>query len=98
MGFAQSRVPYLRRDAESEMSSIMELDLRGVGLPVSLLKFKSALDNIKSEEALEVLVEDPGVVEDFVKIIRRSQGRMIRPRREGDYYRIHIGANPKVSP
>ena len=85
-------------DAESEMSSIMELDLRGVGLPVSLLKFKSALDNMESEDTLEVLVEDPGVVEDFVKIIRRSQGRMIRPRREGDYYRIHVGSNPKVSP
>jgi TusA-related sulfurtransferase len=51
---------------------------------------------MESEDALEVLVEDPGVVEDFVKIIRRSQGRMIRPRREGDYYRIHVGANPKV--
>jgi TusA-related sulfurtransferase len=85
-------------NAESEMSLITELDLRGVGLPVSLLKFKRAMDNMESEDALEVLVEDPGVVEDFVKIIRRSKGRMIRPHREGDHYRIHIGANPKVSP
>jgi TusA-related sulfurtransferase len=84
--------------AESEMSSILELDLRGVGLPVCLLKFKSALDRMDSGDMLEVLVEDPGVVEDFVKIIRRSQGRMIRPRREGDYYRIHIGSQSMLSP
>ena len=84
--------------AESDMSETMELDLRGVGLPVSLLKFKSALDSMNSGDRLEVLVEDPGVVEDFVKIIRRSQGRMIRPHREGDHYRIHIGAQSKLSP
>jgi TusA-related sulfurtransferase len=80
------------------MSFIVELDLRGVGLPVSLLKFKSALDRMGSGDELEVLVEDPGVVEDFVKIIRHSQGQMIRPLREGDYYRIHIPANAKPSP
>lgn len=76
------------------MSSTVELDLRGVGLPVSLLKFKSALDKMDSRDVMEVLVEDPGVVEDFAKIIRPSQGRAVRPRREGSYYRIRIGVNP----
>jgi TusA-related sulfurtransferase len=84
--------------AESEMSETLELDLRGVGLPVSLLKFKSAVDRMGSRGELEVLVEDPGVIKNFVKIIQYSQGQMIRPHREGDYYRIHITANTKPSP
>ena len=79
------------------MSSTVELDLRGVGLPVCLLKCKSALAGMDSGDALDVLVEDPEVVEDLVKIIRRSQGRLIRPRREGGHYRIHIGASQRLT-
>ena len=80
------------------MSTIVELDLRGIGLPLSLLKFKNTLDRMNSGDELEVLVEDPGVVEDFAKIITHSQGRMIRPSREKDYYRIHIATNTNPSP
>jgi len=73
------------------MSSKIELDLRGVGFPLSLLKCKSTLMEMNSDDVLEVLVHDPGVVEDLVKIIRRSQGRRATSQREGNHYRITIG-------
>ena len=74
-----------------------ELDLRGVGLPFSLLRCKSRLLKVEPEEEMEVLVQEPEVMEDLVKIIRRSHGRPARSHREGSYYRIHIGPNNAAS-
>lgn len=71
------------------MASV-ELDLRGVVLPVCLLKCKTALMGMDSREGLDILISDPHVVEDLVKIIRRSQGLSVRPHREGDHYRLRI--------
>jgi TusA-related sulfurtransferase len=80
------------------MSSTLELDLRGVVLPACLLQCKTALGRLDSTDELEVLVNDPKVVEDLVKIIRRSQGRVARPRREGDHYRIRVGPHTRLPP
>ena len=71
------------------MASV-ELDLRGVVLPICLLKCKTALMGMDPREELDILVSDPHVVEDLVKIIKRSQGMVVRPRREGDHYRLRI--------
>lgn len=75
------------------MSPRQELDLRGVGLPLSLLKFKKALDKMDSGGLLEVLVEDPSVVADLERIIRHTRGGVVSPQREGDYYRVQIGCD-----
>lgn len=71
------------------MASVV-LDLRGVVLPICLLKCKTALMGMEPREDLDILISDPHVVEDLVKIIKRSQGMAVRPRREGDHYRLHI--------
>lgn len=72
------------------MASV-ELDLRGVVLPVCLWECKNALMGMDSKEELDILISDPHVVEDLVKIIKRSQGGLaVRPRREGDHYRLRI--------
>lgn len=70
--------------------AIVELDLRGVVLPVCLLKCKNALMGMGASEDLDILISDPHVVEDLVKIIKRSQGLAVRPRREGEHYRLRI--------
>jgi len=80
------------------MSSKVELDLRGVGLPLCLLECNSTILEMNSNDVLEVLVQDPGAVEDLVRIIRRSHGRSVRSFKEGDHYRIHIGTPPGGSP
>ena len=74
------------------MSSKLELDLRGVGLPVCLLQCNSTLIKMNPDDMLEILVEDLEAVKALVKIVTRSQGRSIRSRREGDHYRIHVGS------
>jgi len=79
------------------MPSIVELDLRGVGLPICLLKCKSALIGMDRGNILEVLVNDSEILEDLVKIVKRSQSEMIlQSHREGDHYRIRIGPSSKM--
>lgn len=72
------------------MTVALKLDLRGVVLPVSLLKFKSTLAQLEPEDALDVLVHDPEVARDVIKIITRSQERPTSFRKVGDHYRVHI--------
>ena len=72
------------------MVSKGELDLRGVMLPVCLLQCKNALKEMDSRQGLDILVSDPHVVEDLVRIITRSAGLAVRPRREGGHYRLCI--------
>lgn len=73
------------------MGSTAVLDLRGVALPVSLLKCTSALAGLGDGDTLEVLVYDPEVAEDLVRIIERSRGRAIHSKQEGNFYRIRVG-------
>ncbi len=72
------------------MSSKSEIDLLGVVSPVCLLKCKNALDCLDPGHVLEVLVQDPEVVEDLIKIVERSQYQLLKLETEKDYYRIHI--------
>jgi TusA-related sulfurtransferase len=76
------------------MSEKRELDLRGVIFPVCLLKCKSALVNLDSSEALDVLVNDPEVVQDLIKIIKRSQARMVNLIEDDHGFRIMVGPSP----
>ena len=73
------------------MSSIEKLDLRGVVLPVSLLKCSHALSEMGSHECLEILIRDQESTDELVRIIERSQDRAVHLARVGDHYRIHVG-------
>ncbi len=66
------------------------LDLLGVISPVCLLKCKNALNELSSGEVLEVLVEDPEVVESLSVILKQSQDQVEGFLREGDHFRISI--------
>jgi TusA-related sulfurtransferase len=59
------------------MASSAQLNLIGVVLPFCLLAFKSALAQIEPSQVLEVLVEDPEVADDLVRIVDRSEDRLI---------------------
>ena len=59
MAFANSPIPFY---PEFMMPSKTELDLRGIGLPVCLLKCKSTLIGMNSDDILEVLVPHPDLV------------------------------------
>jgi TusA-related sulfurtransferase len=72
------------------MTTKTELDLVGVLSPVCLLKCKSVLTEMDSGNVLEVLLKDTDVVEQLVKIIKRSQDQVIKLEMEGDHYRISL--------
>jgi len=72
------------------MSSKSELNLLGVMSPLCLLKCKSSLEEMKSGNFLEVLVQDPEVVEDLVKIIERSKDQIVKIETEDEYFRVQI--------
>jgi TusA-related sulfurtransferase len=67
-----------------------ELDLIGVVSPVCLLKCKSVLTQMRTGEVLEILLQDPDVVEELLKIIARSTDKVIQSTQEGDHYRIRL--------
>lgn len=72
------------------MARKSELNLLEVMSPLCLLKCKSFLDEMKSGNSLEVLVQDPEVVEDLVKIVERSKDQLIKVEKEGEYFRVYI--------
>ncbi len=72
------------------MSSTAQLDLSGIAWPVCLLKFKTELNNLDSCEVMDVLAQDPEVVENIVMIIERSEDTLIARRRNGEIYRLSV--------
>ena len=55
-----------------------------------LLKFKSALNDIRSCNVLEVVTQDPDVVENIILIVDRSEDTLINQQKEGDIYRLSV--------
>ena len=67
-----------------------QLNLVGVVSPVCLLKCQSALNILKPGNILEVMVQDPEVVNNLQKIIERSANQVIKTERRDDYFQIVI--------
>ena len=72
------------------MPSKSKLDLCGGAWPVCLLKFKSALNDLCSCDVLEVLAQDPDVVDNIIMIVERSEDKLIEQRKEGEIYRLSV--------
>ncbi len=72
------------------MSSTSEVNLCGIAWPVCLLKFKNALNDLCSCDVLEVLTQDPDVVENIIMIVDRSEDTLITQHEEGEVYRLSI--------
>lgn len=72
------------------MSLKKELNLVGVVSPMCLLKCKSVLTRMNPGDILEVLVEDPDVVDELIKILKRSSDHVKEFYREENHFRIHL--------
>ena len=70
--------------------SIKRLDLIGIVSPVCLLKSKSVLSKMNSGELLEIIIKDPDVVDELVKIIERSKDQVIKSEPDGNHFRVCI--------
>ena len=72
------------------MSSKSEVDLCGIAWPVCLLKFKNALNDLCSCDVLDVLTQDPDVVDNIAMIVNHSEDRLITQQKDGPIYRLSI--------
>ena len=72
------------------MPSKSELNLIGVVWPVCLLQCNSELNRLYAGENIDVIVQDPVVLKDLLKILERSSGHSVTTSKEGDRYRLHI--------
>ena len=67
-----------------------KLNLIGVVSPVCLLQCKRVLSEMDAGDVLEVLLQDPDVVEELVKIVERSSDRVMKLNQEQDHFRIQL--------
>lgn len=72
------------------MSSKSEINLIGVVWPVCLLKCNSELNRLNEGEEVDVIVQDPDVLKDLLKIVERSLEHSVATFQEKNHYRIHI--------
>ena len=66
------------------------IKLNGVAWPFCLLECNRVADRMNKGEELEVIVEDPDVMRDIVKIFSQSAEYEITWQEEGDCFRIII--------
>ncbi len=86
MGIAIPPAKYWDRD----MSDIKELNLVGVIEPICLLKCQNELAKLNSGDRLDVLIQDPVVIEDLKKILGPSPNEIITVSQEKDCFRVRI--------
>ena len=81
------------------MTQIHKLNLMGVVLPFCLLEFKNTLASLKKGQVLEILLQDPEVLEDILRLIERSQDRLLEQKSIGRHYcvRVERSGNPLCS-
>ncbi|MFH1154692.1 MAG: sulfurtransferase TusA family protein [Pseudomonadota bacterium] len=72
------------------MTEIHKLNLMGVVLPFCLLEFKNALTRLGQGQMLEILLQDPDVLEDILRLVERSQDRLIEQKRVGRHFSILV--------
>ena len=69
------------------------LDLRGGGCAWCILKIKSLLKEMRPGQTLEVLVTDPGMVEDLTAVLAAGRDRLVKSAQERGFRRIYLLKN-----
>ena len=72
------------------MTLTSKLSLVGIAWPVSLLKFKSAMNRLRAYEVMEVLTQDSDVVANITMIVDRSEDILVNQKKAGDVYQLSI--------
>lgn len=67
-----------------------ELDLSGLQCPMPLLKAKLALNNMASNEVLQVIATDPGSEKDFMLFVKQSDHEILHFDKDESAFRYWI--------
>jgi len=66
------------------------LDLRGMIIPLTLLKISQAFRNIKDGEIMDIVGTDPDTRRDFLRILGYSRCEVLDIKNEKDCYLIRL--------
>ncbi len=72
------------------MARSVKLNLIGVVSPFCILEFKSALARIRPLQVLEVMVRDPDVAADLIRIVKHSPDRLVSRKKTRGHYLIRV--------
>ena len=74
------------------MQSVVDhiLDLRGMIVPLTLLKITQALREIKPGETVEIVGNDPETKRDLFKILRTFSYELLNTHDENTVYRVRL--------
>jgi TusA-related sulfurtransferase len=71
------------------------LDLRGLIIPLTLLKITQGLRNMAGGETLEIMGTDPDTRKDLLRILDLSPCEVLSVRDEGDGYFVLLKKNER---
>jgi TusA-related sulfurtransferase len=74
--------------AESKVNHV--LDLRGMIIPLTLLKITQGLRNIKDGETMEIIGTDPDTRKDILKVLVTLPCEVVCVRDEKDLYLVRL--------
>lgn len=66
------------------------LDLRGMIIPLTLLKITQAFRNINAGETMDIFGSDPDTRKDFLKVLGSASCEVLRIKNEKDGYLIRL--------
>jgi TusA-related sulfurtransferase len=72
------------------MTANFELNLIGVVSPFCLLEFKAALSRLRPGQILEILIRDPEVMRDLVRLVDHSPDRLLGSEKIGKTFRLVV--------
>ena len=78
-----------------EMRPDMTIDIRGLIVPVSLLKVGNQLADMQAGQVLEVLCNDGDTRTDLVRIVENSANQCLSVRQVSNLFQILIRKNGK---
>lgn len=66
------------------------LDLRGMIIPLTLLKITQAFRNIKAGETIDIFGSDPDTKKDFLEVLAATSCEVLHIKNEKDGYLIRL--------
>lgn len=68
----------------------IKIDITHMILPIGLLEYKNALNDLQAGDILEVSVQDPEMVRQIKRIAKPSPDRIIGTDKDNGYFRLSI--------
>ena len=75
------------------MSSKKLIDFTDIAWPFNLLKSNLSIKQMQSGEELEIVIDDPDVLQSLILIINQSPGYLFKYTEEHDRYKLFIKKN-----